>query len=131
MVGSRKASTRIRRGSDAVFGNQPDEMFERAVVGFFGVLRETAPGEFPALEMVLEALAADPFAMASRVGAVAAFEVRGLFAFHGVPPQEMSVHTGGAFQLPASNDALIVADDRTFSNRTGGGTAPVQQNYFF
>jgi hypothetical protein len=60
-------------------------MFEGAVVGTLGGRVEAAAGELPLLQMVLEALAAEPFAVARFVGAIAVREIFFLIAFHEYP----------------------------------------------
>ena len=62
------------------------EGFEAAIVGFFHVIGETAGGQLSALEMITQTIAADAFAGTAGIGAVAVFQIRILFTFHGNMP---------------------------------------------
>jgi len=62
-------------------------MLEGTVVGPLGVFGKTAGGELPALQMILQALAANPLPGAGFIAAIAALQVLVLFAFHGRIPQ--------------------------------------------
>jgi len=57
-------------------------LLEAAVIGALGVRRKTAAGKLAHLEVVGDALAADPLAVARLVAAVAALQVAFLVAFH-------------------------------------------------
>jgi hypothetical protein len=62
-------------------------MLEGAVIGPLGLPGETAGGELPASQVVLQAFAADPFLGAGLVAAIASLEVLVLLAIHGTIPQ--------------------------------------------
>ena len=53
-------------------------MFERTIISLFGIGRETACGQLPALQVVLDALATDARPGAS---AIAAVTFSGIFLF--------------------------------------------------
>jgi hypothetical protein len=80
----------IRRGLRRIVGaasslagvDQPGKVREAAVEGTLGVFGKTAGRQFAHSQMVFDALAADAFAAARFVGAVTAFEVFLLTAFH-------------------------------------------------
>jgi hypothetical protein len=61
-------------------------MFERAVIGTLGVIRESASGQFPAFYMVLQTIAAETFARAGFIATIAVFQVFFLFAVHSLFP---------------------------------------------
>ena len=68
--------------SDAFFLNQPGEMLERAVIGSFGIIWETASGQLTHIEVIAEAFTTDPLTRARVVTAVAAFHVLVFAALH-------------------------------------------------
>ena len=57
-------------------------MFERTIVSPFGIGREAACGQLPALQMVLDALAADARPGASTIGAGTFIGILFFPAFH-------------------------------------------------
>jgi len=57
-------------------------MFERTVIGPFSIRRETACGQLPALQVVLDALAADTCPGASTIAAIAFTDVLFFPALH-------------------------------------------------
>ena len=60
------------------------KMFKRSVIGFFRIIGKTACGQLSHLQMVADAVAADPLAGASGVRTVARLEILFFFAFHDV-----------------------------------------------
>lgn len=57
-------------------------MLEGPVIGGFGILREGAGWELPHLQVIADAVAADAFPRAGRIGAVAVLHIAFLFTFH-------------------------------------------------
>jgi hypothetical protein len=64
------------------FSYKPGKMLEGAIISSFGVFRETAAGQLPALQVVLKAVATGPLVGARIIAAVAMFQILFLFAFH-------------------------------------------------
>jgi hypothetical protein len=57
-------------------------MAKRPVIGALCICRETACGEFPALEMITQTIAAHAFSGTRLIAAIAVLHVFFLFAFH-------------------------------------------------
>lgn len=57
-------------------------MFERTIVGFFGVRGKTTTGQLAAFQVIPDTLAADTLPRAPGVAATAVLEVLFLIAFH-------------------------------------------------
>ena len=57
-------------------------MFERPVVGSFGIFGKDAGRQLAAAQVVLQAITTHPFARARLVGAVAEFPIAVFLAFH-------------------------------------------------
>jgi hypothetical protein len=57
-------------------------VFERPVVGTFGILRKAAGGKFLLFQVIIQTIAADPFAGAWLIGTVARLKVANLIALH-------------------------------------------------
>jgi hypothetical protein len=62
-------------------------MLEGSVVGLLGIPGKTAGGQLPAPQVVLQALATDPFLGAGIIAAVASLHVLLFSALHGGAPQ--------------------------------------------
>ena len=84
--------------------DQLNKILERPIVRPFGVIGKTASRQFPAFQMIRQAIAAFAFAFAWLVTAVAGFEYMLLFAVHGLslsktkmlsgqPPGDTKVHS--------------------------------------
>jgi hypothetical protein len=58
-------------------------MVERPIVGPLGIIRKTAPGQLPAAQVILQAIAADALAAARLIGTVAEVSIAVGFALHG------------------------------------------------
>jgi hypothetical protein len=65
----------INKPLNPVLGYQAGEMPERPVVGGLGISRETAGGEFPVFQVILQAFAAGALLRTGLIGAVAVFLV--------------------------------------------------------
>jgi hypothetical protein len=63
-------------------------MLERAIVGLFGVVGKAARRQLPRPQVVLQAIAADPFSRTGGVAAIARFHVAVLLALHGCTSRE-------------------------------------------
>jgi len=66
-------------------------MLERSIPGFFGTGRKAASGKLPAFEVIADAFAANTFARAGLIAAIAGFKVFVFMTFH-----------GGSFHNPGS-----------------------------
>jgi hypothetical protein len=72
----------INKPLDPIPGYQLGEMPERPVVRAFGIRRETAGGEFPVFQVILQAITAGALFRTGLIGAVAVFLVLIQLAIH-------------------------------------------------
>jgi hypothetical protein len=68
---------------DPLFDDKFGKVLEGSVVGLFGILREETSRQLPFGKMIGDAVAADAFAAAGFIGAVARCQVLFFFAVHG------------------------------------------------
>jgi len=71
---------------DPLFDDTFGKVLEGSVVGSFGIFREKASRQLPFGKMIGDAVAADAFAAAWLIGAVALCQVFLFFAVHGFVP---------------------------------------------
>lgn len=75
------------RALDFLPADQASEVFEGTVVGSLRVLREAAPRQLSALQVIVKTLAADALPRTTAVSAIAPLQVSILLAVHGFTSQ--------------------------------------------
>jgi len=91
-----------RRRSDPALRHQLGEVLERAVPGPLGIDREAARRELTRSEVVADAVAARPLALARLVRTAAKLEIVFLPALHGAPPTTSGYLQAGLAQSSAT-----------------------------
>ncbi len=70
------------RALDSAGGDEAGKLLKAAIVGPFHIVRDAARGQLPGRQVIAQALAAQSFAIAAWIRAIAVFHILGLLTFH-------------------------------------------------
>jgi hypothetical protein len=68
---------------NAAFRHEAGKMFKGSVIAAFGICRKTACRQLPAVQVILQTIAADALSWTWLITAIAIFHIIRLFTFHG------------------------------------------------